>query len=59
MAATQMTIHFLSLIDECGDSGSVCAKLYFVVDWVSDQNNYIVTVMVAMAATVLMGVESK
>ena len=35
------------------------AALYLVVNWASDQNNYIAAVMVAMVDTVLMGVAIK
>ena len=35
------------------------AALYFVINWASDQNNYIAAVMVAMVDTVLIGGATK
>ena len=53
-----MAIQLLVLIDKCGESGSVCAKLHFAVHWASDQNKYISAVVVT-TDTVSMGAESK
>ena len=33
--------------------------LYFVVNWASDQNNYIAAMLVLMVATMVMGVATK